>query len=253
MIYKFENKRKNYSAFASGSVLKSFPGQPAFPVRLASELFQRSTEILNRAGINLPYTLYDPFSGSGYLITSLGFIHGNSLSKIFGSDIELETVNTANDNLNLLTEAGLKRRNSELQKLYNQFEKKSYLDAIKNAEYLAEKYLSSHLQSIPKQVFQADAFNKLSIEKYISLNSIDIVITDVPYGNQTEWVVPNDLLSNGNSHVNLFLNTIKHFMKPKGLVVLTSQSQRISIVDDWFQKHHFKVGHRHVYFFQFST
>ncbi|MGN6758376.1 MAG: rRNA methyltransferase, partial [Thermomicrobiales bacterium] len=35
MPYQFARERLNYAAFASGQVLHSLPGRPAFPARLA--------------------------------------------------------------------------------------------------------------------------------------------------------------------------------------------------------------------------
>ena len=44
MEYKFASERTNYTDLASGNVFYSLPGHPAFPVRLASEIYQRCLE-----------------------------------------------------------------------------------------------------------------------------------------------------------------------------------------------------------------
>jgi 23S rRNA (guanine2535-N1)-methyltransferase len=41
MQYKYEKTMLDYSDLASGRVFYSLPGHPAFPIRLASEIFQR--------------------------------------------------------------------------------------------------------------------------------------------------------------------------------------------------------------------
>ncbi len=41
MQYHYVYQAKDYSHFSSGRVFHSLPGHPAFPVRLASEIFQR--------------------------------------------------------------------------------------------------------------------------------------------------------------------------------------------------------------------
>ncbi len=51
MPYQFAVDRPNYSDLASGRVLYSVPGHHAFPVRLASEIFQRCLAYLRAAGI----------------------------------------------------------------------------------------------------------------------------------------------------------------------------------------------------------
>src|SRR5438128_795255 len=40
MPFKFAVERENYADYASGKVFYNLPGHPAFPVRLASEIFQ---------------------------------------------------------------------------------------------------------------------------------------------------------------------------------------------------------------------
>ncbi len=42
MAYRYALVRENYEDLASGGGLRSAPGFPAFPVRLASEMFQRA-------------------------------------------------------------------------------------------------------------------------------------------------------------------------------------------------------------------
>src|SRR6266498_5343207 len=60
MQYKYEKGFVDYSDLASGRVFYSSPGYPAFPVRLASEIFQRC--MAHRETIyqnTTPCTLYD--------------------------------------------------------------------------------------------------------------------------------------------------------------------------------------------------
>lgn len=250
MKYKFEKEKKNYSLFASGSVLFSFAGQPAFPLRLTSEIYQRCEEILKRTNLNPPYSVYDPFCGSGYLITSLGFLHGNQISSLTGSDINNDAVNLTNRNLSLLSFAGLSQRRQELIALYRKFNKDSHLEATEKVTQLIENYLTPHLEKIVKYAFQADALSNSSIESNIKGKSIDIVISDIPYGNQTKWILKDELINKETPVVD-FLATIKYFVKPKGLVVLAAQhSINFSNIPDFFKINHFKIGHRHIYISQ---
>src|SRR2546421_6852423 len=57
-----------YTTLFRSRVLYGGPGSSAFPVRLASEIFQRCRSRLAHQGAPPPYTLYDPCCGEGYLL-----------------------------------------------------------------------------------------------------------------------------------------------------------------------------------------
>ncbi|MBF6332777.1 hypothetical protein [Nocardia transvalensis] len=63
MAYRFAVQQADYGDLASGAVLRSAPGLPAFPVRLAPETFQRALAI---RGGDRPAVVWDPMCGSGY-------------------------------------------------------------------------------------------------------------------------------------------------------------------------------------------
>ena len=69
MQYQFATERPDYSDLASGRVLYSMPGHPAFPIRLGSEILQRCLALRRAAGYSSPVVLYDPCCGTGYLVT----------------------------------------------------------------------------------------------------------------------------------------------------------------------------------------
>ena len=50
MQYLYATERPDYSDLASGRVFYSLPGHPAFPIRLASEIFQRCLAFRRAAG-----------------------------------------------------------------------------------------------------------------------------------------------------------------------------------------------------------
>src|SRR5512147_836937 len=103
MQYKYETENQDYSDFASGRVFYSIPGHPAFPVRLASEIFQRC--LAHRETIyqnSTPCTLYDPCCGTAYHLSVLGVLHGKHIHQIVGSDIDDKAIALARRNLGLL-------------------------------------------------------------------------------------------------------------------------------------------------------
>ena len=63
MEYKFANEHANYADLASGHVFYSLPGHPAFPVRLASEIYQRCLALRGTGNLSL-YDLRSMLRGS---------------------------------------------------------------------------------------------------------------------------------------------------------------------------------------------
>lgn len=174
MEYKYTSN-ENYEDFASGRVLYHVGGAPTFPVRLALELFERCLQYSNKKS---EITLYDCCCGGAYMLTVLGFIKNSIISNIYGSDINLESIQLAKDNLSLLTEEGRKRRKGEIEALYEKYEKASHKDALQSMDRLEHRLT----KEIPTYVFPRNVL-EVSDLPFIP----DIIITDVPYGNLVEW------------------------------------------------------------------
>lgn len=189
MNYRFASKA-DYSDYSSGRVIRSYVQLPAFPVRLASEIFQTCIELLKKEGLNGPFTLYDPCCGGGYLLTTLGFLHLESLAEIIGSDIETEAVALTEKNLSLLTQKGLSNREKELETLYEKYQKESHKEALGSVAYLKSKII----KEIPQTTFVADAFSTQDLVPVLNNKQPDIVMADIPYSRQTAWKsAPSDI------------------------------------------------------------
>ena len=114
MLYRFASERRDYSDYASGRVFMGRPGHPAFPIRLASELFQRCLAVRRAGGLTGPCVLYDPCCGGAYLLSTLAYLHWHEIDRVIGSDIDEEALALAARNLSLLTLEGLDRRIQDL-------------------------------------------------------------------------------------------------------------------------------------------
>ena len=112
MRYRFVRERENYEDYASGRVFVGMPGNPAFPVRLASEVLQRCAAIHRAEGHRGPFRVYDPCCGAAYHLVVIGYLHIGQIRKITGSDIDAEALALAERNLGMLSLAGLERRRS---------------------------------------------------------------------------------------------------------------------------------------------
>jgi len=179
MEYKYA-KNQNYEDFASGRVLYHMGGEPTFPVRLALEIYERCRQYSAK---KKDITIYDCCCGGAYMLTVLGILKADTIARIYASDIDPGSIKLANDNLGLLTDAGLKKRRNELEALYKNYGKQSHREALESLERI-EKLISDNLitANITTDVFIRNATEpgKLSFVP-------DIIITDVPYGNMTNW------------------------------------------------------------------
>ncbi len=180
MAYRYAVERADHTDLASGYVLRSVPGLPGFPARLASELFQRALAHLGRDRV----VLWDPCCGGGHLAAVLGFLHRDRLARIHASDVAGDAVGIAGRNLALLTARGLAERERELRAGAAEFGKPSFLERADAARRLAAG-LRARGGDLPHTVQEGDAFAPVSPE-----HPVDMVLTDVPYGDLTHWRVP---------------------------------------------------------------
>ena len=226
MPYKYEKVLVDYSDLASGRVFYSSPGYPAFPVRLASEIFQRC--MASRATIYknaTRCTLYDPCCGAAYHLSVLGYLHRKHIREIIGSDIDEKPVALAKRNLGLLGVAGLDQRIDEITTMLEQYHKDSHKDAFKSA-YILKNKITAMLQEHPlvTRVFQASVADNTTILKNITAKSVDIVLTDVPYGQHSQWhgSDPNEF----SNPVWSMLNALTDILSPSSIVAIVSDKQQ---------------------------
>ena len=236
MNYLYEKNRSSFEDFSSGRVLYNAHGTTSFPVRLASEIIQRCFHYLKSQGNKGPYTLYDPCCGGGYLLSVLGFLHGDRIRKIVASDIDVSKLELAKSNLSLLTPKGLAKREKQLKSLYDQYGKQSHLDALQSAERL--NAMLPEKIDIHCSVHDITTSNKnIALEK----QSINIVISDLPYGNMVDW------MGESANPVQHFFNNIYDLFVPCHSVAAIISNEKLKIEDQRFRrKDYFKVGKRHV-------
>lgn len=174
MEYKY-TQNDNYEDFAAGRVIYHMGGEPAFPVRLTLELYERCLQYSNK---KKDITLYDCCCGGAYLLTILGLLKGDTITRIYGSDIDPDRIQLATDNLGLLSDAGIRKRRAELEELYHMYGKASHLEALRSLERLAKLQTTG---------MTAGTFIRNALEVSDLPFIPDIIITDVPYGNQVQW------------------------------------------------------------------
>jgi tRNA G10 N-methylase Trm11 len=180
MKFEFNTKKVNYEHFAAGRVILSQVGMTSFPVRVASEIFQLCHAYLGKERLSI----YDPLCGTAYLLTSLGFLHGEAIETIYASDIDFDALRVGRKNLALLNEVGLEARRKDIQTLYETYGKESHAQALESCEVLKGLLPEKGIES---GVWLADAMGQSFAPK-----SVDLLICDVPYGEKTAWETERD-------------------------------------------------------------
>ena len=237
MEYIFAKERKNYEDLSSGRVLYSQPGAPSFPVRLASEIYQRCQRHLQQKGVNGPFIVYDPCCGGAYLLAVLGFMYGNDLGKIIASDIDGEMITLARKNLSLLSLPGIERRIGEIEGMIRAYGKESHTQALQSARRL-RAVVESRDHPIAIDCHRAGALDTDAV-RGIRIKP-DMVITDVPYGVATHW---SDA---GKDPINKMLSNLLPLLKPESAVALISDKAQTAHHDAYLRIQKFNIGRRRV-------
>ncbi|MFC3998161.1 rRNA methyltransferase [Nocardiopsis sediminis] len=214
MAYRYATERADHSDLASGCVLRSAPGRPGFPVRLAGELFQRAAAHAGQG----PIALWDPCCGSGHLVTAVGLLHRDRLSRILATDTDDAAVGLAARNLDLLTSEGLAARERELRADAERFGRPSFLDRAAAARRLSGR-LAAMGGDLPCAVRTGDAFAPEPPGR------VDVVLTDVPYGDLSHW---SGRLPEGDP-VSALLRSLAAVLPGGAVIAVTARTRKVPV------------------------
>ena len=232
MGYRYAVERTDHSALASGQVLRSAPGFPGFPVRLASELFQRALAH-TRVGERSRARMWDPCCGSGYLATVLGLLHRDRLEHVRASDVDADAVALAGRNLELLTAEGLAAREEELRRSARDFGRPTFVERAEAARELAGG-LEERGGDLSHEALVADVFE---LSEPVT---VDLVIADVPYGEMTSWegAAPEE------GPLRAMLGSLGRVLPAHTVIAVTARTRRISLPEGVHALERLKIGNR---------
>ena len=236
----------DYSDLASGRVFYSVPGHPPFPVRLASEIFQRCMAHRERMyHDSTPCTLYDPCCGAAYHLSVLAYLHGNQIQEIIASDIDEKAVALAKRNLGLLSVEGLDQRIDEITKMLEQYHKNAHKEALASAQMLKNR-IAAQSQAYPlaTKVFQANALDREAILKNVGANSVDVIFTDVPYGQHSQWQV-SGFAESGNP-IEFMLDALLGVLSSSSIVTIVFDKGQKASHPTYQRVEQFQIGKRRV-------
>lgn len=243
MPYLFATQDQPYTDFASGRVIYNAPGMPAFPVRLASEMFQRARALLPGAG---RLVVYDPTCGGAYHLAALGLLHGAHIGAILASDVDEAALKTARRNLGLLIPAGLDRREAEIRALLEQYGKDSHREALRSVAVFRQ-YLEQ-AAPIATRAFAANALDAGEISAGLAGQRVDLVLADVPYGHLSQWRTPVNPPEDAARQTPLWhmLDALLAVLPSGALVAVALDKSQKAAHGGYRRVEHFQVGKRRV-------
>lgn len=239
MVYRFATENINYEDYSSGRVLYNRKGTTSFPVRLGSEIFQKCFDFLIRNGASKLVNLYDPCCGGAYLLTSLGFLHGENISKIYASDISEETINLAKRNISLLTVSGMDKRINQIKKLSLLYEKDSHFEALNSAKRFMD-LIKNRQHEIDFEIFVSDITQATKLVDKVT--NVHILISDIPYGNIVEW---NDGQSDEEA-IKKILTSIYPILAKVAIIALISKKKTKIRHQNYSKVESFSIGKRQI-------
>jgi hypothetical protein len=165
----------------------------------------------------------------------VGFLFNKIIGTIYCSDISHEAIELSYKNISLLSCPGIEKRKTELHDLIRQYHKESHKNALSSLEKI--KPLIKH--EIKTAIFQADILNKTPFvdkNKFIA----DIVLTDVPYGNLTNWSGNND------TGLNELLNGIIPVLHPDTILAISHTKEQKITNTKYVIIEKIQTGHRKI-------
>ncbi len=239
MNYRFAVENWSYEDFSSGRVFYNQKGTTSFPVRLASEIYQLCKSILIKHGCDEPYILYDPCCGGAYLLATLGFLHGQEISKIYASDVDEEVIPLAQRNLALLSKKGVDQRITEIQKMFEEFGKESHSQALESSLNLRST-LEKQNKSIGVKCFVSDITKNNSLIN--AVHDVNMIITDLPYGEIVSW----NSMEHESEAVEKLLSNVHQVMANNSVIAIISKSKSKIKHKDFEKLERFVIGKRQI-------
>lgn len=228
---KFEHAPDaSYEDVGGGVVLHSAPGHPGFPSRLALELFARAQAMTGKDRVGL----WDPLCGAGGMVATVALLRPSSLTRVLATDVDHDALQLAERNLALASATGLVARRRELA------EREADPRRLASADRLLA--IPGRSDDLRVEVAPADVTDAASLAA-LDLDGIDVVLTDLPYGQQTGWA------SASKAPARRALETLGGVL-PRGSVVVFSTTARDDLRPLPAATRSFRHGHRHIRMFR---
>lgn len=243
MKYDYASEDEPYALFAGGQVFHAYPGQAAFPARLASEILQRCAAHLAARQRPGPYRLYDPCCGAAAHLATMAFLHRRAIAALIASDIDPLALEFAAKNLQLLNARGMDRRIAQLSELLQRYGKASHRQSLAHARTLRARI---DARPLPTHLFRADATQPLPLAAASDHQPIDIVFADIPYGRRSQWQRANMPLPSDEEMAQQMLDNLHAVLPPHSIVAVASANRHKINHPDFQRLKQLRAGKRRI-------
>jgi 23S rRNA G2445 N2-methylase RlmL len=204
-------------------------------------MFRLCVDICERKGSYGPYCVYDPCCGGGTLLTAIGLLNSERIERIVGSDIDPKVLETARNNLALLTVEGINERLRQIKADYETYAKPSHKDALESARRIRDLLVSNRKPALATALLHLDA-TQLRAQDFHFVGQPDIVLADVPYGIKSEWTVQSNAPS---GPVSLLLQSLL-LLRGKPVVAIAADKRTRVEHENYRRLKRLSVGKRHI-------
>jgi tRNA G10 N-methylase Trm11 len=170
----------------------------------------------------------------------LAYLHREHIREVIGSDIDEKAVALAKRNLELVSIAGLDKRILEIAEMSERYGKTSHKDALRSAQILKSNSLTlAQKYPVSARVFRANSTEKKEMFNNLGRESVDIVFTDVPYGQHSDWDSPA-----GTEPIKAMLDVLRNGLSGSSLVAITSDKRQKVSHEKYQRIEQFQIGKR---------
>ncbi|MFH0876134.1 MAG: hypothetical protein V1859_09430 [archaeon] len=223
--------------FYRGRYLDTNPGTPFVTSGIAISSLNILSGHLN--GTNGFY-IYDPFCGNGVLLACAVMVLKGRIKGVYASDISNEACRTTAANLErICTRAGRERFFGAMSRR----RQRTYADLI---EYLTD------MEDVPFLVGIADASNCDQVRAVLDGNRINLVVTDPPYGNMSDFCSGESGTSDEVMGIGASMQVVHGHMAKKSHVLMFTGTRipRRCTPDGYHRVDYQEIGRRNLHILQ---
>jgi len=176
-------------------------------------------------------------------LTTLAYLHWNDLRLVVGSDVDPAVLPLAARNLALLTPAGIGERIARLAELCRLYLKPSHADALASARCLEARLAALRAtHDVPARVARADATNDRELLASLGRGAVDVVMTDLPYGQRSRWLVSEAT----TDPLRGLLEALRPVLAPRAVVAVASDKAQRPAHEAYERIERLQIGKRQV-------
>jgi hypothetical protein len=133
--------------------------------------------------------------------------------------------------------------------MVDKFGKASHTAALRSANYFNTQ-LTHHNQAhtIKTHLFTADATNPQELTPHLKDQHLDLIISDIPYGQRSAWQPPDDSPGSpipGNQLTRM-LTALRPFLSPDSIVAIVLNKAQTYSLEHYRRVEKFQIGKRRI-------